>query len=61
VVVDKLNAEISGGVTDPTLKARLIALGVEPLVRTPAEFRKFVADEIVKWTNVIKFAGIKPG
>jgi tripartite-type tricarboxylate transporter receptor subunit TctC len=60
VVVDKLNAEISGGVTDPTLKARLIALGVEPSVRTPAEFGKFVADEIEKWAKVIKFAGIKP-
>ena len=46
VVVDKLNAEISGGIVDPVLKARLIALGVEPMVETTAEFGKFVADEI---------------
>jgi tripartite-type tricarboxylate transporter receptor subunit TctC len=59
VVVDKLNAEISDGVADPALKARLISLGVEPMVRTPAEFRKFVADEIEKWAKVIQFAGIK--
>ena len=58
-IVDKLNAEISAGAADPTLKARLIALGVEPMVRTPAEFGKFVADEIEKWTKVIKFAGIQ--
>jgi tripartite-type tricarboxylate transporter receptor subunit TctC len=58
VVVDKLNAEISDGVADPALKARLISLGVEPMVRTPAEFRKFVADEIEKWAKVIKFSGI---
>ena len=59
VVVDKLNAEISAGVADPTLKARLVALGVEPIARTPAEFGKFIADEIEKWTKVIKFAGIQ--
>ena len=59
VVIDKLNADISDGVADPALKARLTALGVEPLVSTPAEFRKFVGDEIQKWTKVITFAGIK--
>jgi tripartite-type tricarboxylate transporter receptor subunit TctC len=58
-VIDRLNAEISDGVADPALKARLTALGVEPLVSTPAEFRKFVGDEIQKWTKVITFAGIK--
>jgi tripartite-type tricarboxylate transporter receptor subunit TctC len=58
-VVDKLHAEISAGVADPTLKPRLIALGVEPMVKTPAEFGKFIADEIEKWTKVIKFAGIQ--
>jgi tripartite-type tricarboxylate transporter receptor subunit TctC len=58
-VVDKLNAEISAGAANPTLKARLIALGVEPMLRTPAEFGKFIADEIEKWTKVIKFAGIQ--
>jgi tripartite-type tricarboxylate transporter receptor subunit TctC len=58
VIVDKLSAEISDGVADPALKARLISLGVEPMVRTPAEFRKFIADEIEKWAKVIKFAGI---
>jgi hypothetical protein len=27
---------------------------------SPADFGKFIADEIEKWTKVIKFAGIKP-
>jgi len=58
-IVDKLNAEISAGAADPTLRARLIALGVEPMVRTPSEFGKFVVDEIDKWTKVIEFAGIQ--
>jgi hypothetical protein len=29
------------------------------MVRVPAEFGKFVADEIDKWTKVMKFADIK--
>src|SRR5262249_54867786 len=58
-VIDKLNAEISGGVVDPVLKARLLALGVEPMVETPVEFDRFVAGEIEKWSKVITFAGIK--
>ena len=36
-----------------------MALGVEPMVKTPAEFGKFVADEIEMWAKVITFAGIK--
>jgi tripartite-type tricarboxylate transporter receptor subunit TctC len=28
---------------------------------TPAEFGKFIAAEVEKWAEVIKFAGIKPG
>jgi tripartite-type tricarboxylate transporter receptor subunit TctC len=60
VVIDKLNAEISAGVAGSALKARLIALGVEPMATTSVEFGKFVADDIEKWAKVIKFAGIKP-
>ena len=28
---------------------------------TPAELRKFMADEAAKWGKVVKIAGIKPG
>ena len=29
------------------------------MVETPAEFAKFVGDEIEKWAKVIAFAGVK--
>ena len=44
---------------DPALKARLAALGADPMVMGPAEFGKLIADETEKWAKVIKFAGIK--
>ena len=60
-IIAKLNAEISAGIADADLKARLLALGVEPMPMTPAEFGKFIAEETEKWAKVIKFADIKPG
>jgi tripartite-type tricarboxylate transporter receptor subunit TctC len=57
-IIDKLNAEITAAVANSEFKSRLLALGVEPRARTPAEFAKFIANETEKWAGVIKFAGI---
>src|SRR6266571_5311226 len=58
-IIEKLNAAITTCVTDPSLKSRLLNLGVEPMPMSVAEFKKFVADEIAKYAKVIQFAGIK--
>jgi tripartite-type tricarboxylate transporter receptor subunit TctC len=59
-IIDKLNKEINVSLVDPKLKARLADLGGIPLVGSPAEFGKLIADDTEKWAKVIKFAGIKP-
>jgi len=59
-IIDRLSGEITAGVAAPDLKARLLALGVEPTPMTPAEFGKFIADETEKWGKVIRAASIKP-
>lgn len=58
-IIEKLNAAITACVTDPSLKSRLLNIGVEPMPMSVAEFKKFVADEIAKYAKVIQFAGIK--
>jgi tripartite-type tricarboxylate transporter receptor subunit TctC len=58
-IVDKLNREINAGLADPTIKARLADLGGTPLVGSPADFGKLIADETEKWAKVVKFVGIK--
>jgi tripartite-type tricarboxylate transporter receptor subunit TctC len=58
-IVNKLNKEISAGLDDPKLKARLIDLGGTLLAGSPADFDKFIADETEKWGKVVKFVGIK--
>jgi tripartite-type tricarboxylate transporter receptor subunit TctC len=59
-IVDKLNREINAAVADPGMKARLAAIGGEPLPGTPAEFGKLIAEETEKWAKVVRAAGIKP-
>ncbi len=59
-IIDKLNADINAGLTDPKLKARFADLGATVFVGSPADFGRFIADETEKWAKVVKFAGIKP-
>jgi tripartite-type tricarboxylate transporter receptor subunit TctC len=59
-IVEKLNKEINSILADPGMTARLAVMGAEPMAVTPAEFGKFIDDEIAKWAQVIKFARIKP-
>jgi tripartite-type tricarboxylate transporter receptor subunit TctC len=60
-IVDKLNQEINAGLADPQVRARLAAMGSQPMAGSPADLGKLVADETEKWRKVVKFAGIKPG
>jgi tripartite-type tricarboxylate transporter receptor subunit TctC len=58
-IIDKLNKEISAGLADPNMKARLADLGGTVLAGSPADFGKLITDETEKWAKVIKFAGVK--
>jgi tripartite-type tricarboxylate transporter receptor subunit TctC len=58
-IVDKLNKEINAALADQKIKARLADLGCTPLVGSPADFGKLIADETEKWAKVIRAANIK--
>jgi tripartite-type tricarboxylate transporter receptor subunit TctC len=49
-----------GWLADPKMKTRIADLGSVPMSMTPREFGKLIADETVKWGNVVKLAGAKP-
>jgi tripartite-type tricarboxylate transporter receptor subunit TctC len=59
-VINRLNTEVNAGLNDPAMKARLADLGSSAFAGSPSTFGKFIADEIKKWADVIKFANIKP-
>jgi len=58
-IVDKLNTEINAVLADPKLKARLADLGGVVLTGTPADFGRFMTEEIDKWGKVVKFSGAR--
>jgi tripartite-type tricarboxylate transporter receptor subunit TctC len=58
-VIGKLNAAVNAALGEATAKARLAALGVEPMKKTPAEFATFIAAENDKWGKVIRAANLK--
>jgi len=59
-VVSKLNAEINAALATPALREKLLAIGSEPVIGTPAQFGEFIRKESTKWAGVIKRAGVKP-
>jgi tripartite-type tricarboxylate transporter receptor subunit TctC len=58
-IIEKLNKEINGGLTDPRIEARFAELGAPPLPLSPANFGKLMAEETEKWGKVIRAANIK--
>jgi tripartite-type tricarboxylate transporter receptor subunit TctC len=59
-IIGLLNREINTALADPSIKARIADFGGVPIVMTPTEFGRLIADETEKWGKVIKAAGIKP-
>jgi tripartite-type tricarboxylate transporter receptor subunit TctC len=58
-VVDQLNAEIGKIVASPEVKADWAKQGAVPMTMTPAEFDKYLRDDIEKWAKVVKVSGAK--
>ena len=58
-IVEKLNKQINAALADPNVRDRLVDLGGAPLIQSPDEFGKMIADETAKWQKVVAFAGLK--
>ncbi len=59
-VVQKISVDVRKALADPGVKEKLLALGNDGMDMSPAEFAKFVREEIDTYQRVIKAAGIKP-
>jgi tripartite-type tricarboxylate transporter receptor subunit TctC len=58
-IVERLNRETVKVVAMPDVRARLAALGFDPIGSTPKQFAERIRSEIDKWAKVIRAAGIK--
>jgi tripartite-type tricarboxylate transporter receptor subunit TctC len=59
-IVEKLNREVNAGLADPKFKARVANLGGTVLPGSPEDYRRHIAEEVEKWSKVIRAANIKP-
>jgi tripartite-type tricarboxylate transporter receptor subunit TctC len=58
-IIEKLNREINAAMADPTVKSRIVDLGGPPIIGSPADFGKIIAEDTAKWAKVIQFSGAK--
>jgi tripartite-type tricarboxylate transporter receptor subunit TctC len=58
-IVSKLNAEANRILALPDVNARLLALGAEPVAKTPQEFARILHDDEAKWGRIIQEIGAK--
>ena len=59
-IIGRLNAEINAGLADPDISAKAANLSAVVLPGTPADFGKLIAEDVAKWTKVIRVAKIRP-
>ncbi len=57
-IVDKLSATANAALKTDDVGKALDAQGIDPLGTTPAEFATFIKNDIVKWSDVLKRAGL---
>jgi hypothetical protein len=58
-IIDKLYGAIAKIIQSPDVRERILGMGADPALSTPAEFSAFIAAELKKWTKVIKDSGAK--
>jgi tripartite-type tricarboxylate transporter receptor subunit TctC len=59
-VIDRWNQTLTTVLKQPDVRDKLLQQGAEAVGSTPEQLDKLVAAEIVKWTDVVKQANIKP-
>jgi tripartite-type tricarboxylate transporter receptor subunit TctC len=59
-MVGRLNAALARTLSDPEIRDRLLAVGMESAPSTPQFLDKFLRDEFTLWQRVITTANIKP-
>lgn len=58
-VIERVNAETNKLLADEAFRARVIALGAQPMGGSPADYRKLHDEEYARWAEVVKVSGAK--
>jgi tripartite-type tricarboxylate transporter receptor subunit TctC len=60
VIVGKINADVTAAQRSTAVIEHFKKLNVDVVPRTPAEAKAFVKDELDRWSQVVRDAGVKP-
>jgi tripartite-type tricarboxylate transporter receptor subunit TctC len=58
-IVNKINGEINEALKSPELRANLVRVGFEPTGGSPEDFAKLIAEQLEKWTPIVKSSGFQ--
>ena len=58
-LVERINKDVQKALMSPEIKERFASLGAEAMPMTPAQFKKFIGDEMEASAKVVKAANIK--
>ena len=58
-IIEQVSAEVAKAMATPAIRKLTLEQGATPVANTPAQFDRFVRDEVAKWTRTIQQAGIK--
>jgi tripartite-type tricarboxylate transporter receptor subunit TctC len=56
-VVARLNDAIKGATEAPDVRPKFLAIGIEPVSDTPAQFGELVRKEMAKWAELVMKSG----
>jgi tripartite-type tricarboxylate transporter receptor subunit TctC len=59
-IVNRLAAEVQAALKTPLVRDRLATLQLEPLGNTPEESRRFLDEQLRRFAELVKVAGVQP-
>ena len=57
-MIRRLNTELAALLSSADMKERLLAAGIDARASSPAEFQDRIANDITRWSEVVKKARI---
>ena len=59
-ILQRLHAETIAALNTPAVRERITSLQLEPVGNSPAEFRAFIDDQVKRFGEMVKLAGVQP-
>ncbi|MFO1081627.1 MAG: tripartite tricarboxylate transporter substrate binding protein [Reyranellaceae bacterium] len=59
-IVEQLNRELVAILAEPEIRQKLLAQGADPAPIDPERFARLIKDDVAKWGELIRSAGIQP-